>query len=159
MILSLRQRHRRIFTVLGVLLPLAFAAGIAARKQVPSQSSLPDQLSLSREKFTTTQWDRSDLFANALIHVRLLRERAGYGQLALRLSPSRDFVKPDLLVYWSASANRITETIPDNAVLLGVFNSNLPLPLPSDTTATSGVIMLYSLADHETIAVSKPITF
>jgi len=158
MTLPLRQRHRRMFAVLGVLLPLAFVAGIAAHKPVPAQGSLANQFFSSRETFTTTQWERGDLFTNAPIQVRLLRERAGHGQFALQLSSAHDFVKPDLLVYWSSGAGTIAETIPDNAVLLGVFNSNLPLPFPAETTATNGVLVLYSLADHETVALSKSIS-
>jgi hypothetical protein len=35
MIRPLRQRHRHIFMVLGFILPVAFAVGIAERKPAP----------------------------------------------------------------------------------------------------------------------------
>jgi hypothetical protein len=38
MIHPLRQRHRRAFAVLAVLIPLLFAWGIAARRGIPVMS-------------------------------------------------------------------------------------------------------------------------
>lgn len=41
MILPLRKRHWRMFAVLAILLPVLFAAGIAARKPLPPANVLP----------------------------------------------------------------------------------------------------------------------
>ena len=60
MTLPLRQRHRRVFAVLGVLLPVAFAIGIAARKPVTGVAALPGELAQTRSEFTTTVWERND---------------------------------------------------------------------------------------------------
>jgi len=46
--------------------------------------------------------------------------------------------------------------LPDNARLLGVFNSSVALSLPPDAGPGSGVLVLYGLADQEIVGVSKP---
>jgi len=55
MIRSLRQRHRRVVIALGAFLPIAFAVGIAARKSVPSMTSLPTELVGSPRTFAITE--------------------------------------------------------------------------------------------------------
>jgi len=45
--------------------------------------------------------------------------------------------------------------LPDNAWLLGGFNPSLPLALPKQTGTTSGMLVLYSLADQAIIDFSK----
>ena len=156
MIRPLRQRHRRMVIVLGVFLPIAFAVGIAARKPVPGMASLPKELAASPHKFAVTEWERANLFTKTPIQVRLLRESAGAGHFAVEFSAARDFVKPDLIVYWVAGSPNVTDTLPDNARLLGVFNSSVALSLPPDAGPDSGVLVLYSLADQEIVGVSKP---
>ena len=156
MIRPLRQRHRRMVIVLGVLLPVAFAVGIAARKPVPGMISLPKELVASPQQFPVTEWERADLFTRTPIQVRLLRETAGTGRFAVEFSAAKDFVKPDLIVYWIAGNPNIAETLPDNARLLGVFNSSVALSLPPEAALGSGVLVLYSLADQEIVEVSKP---
>ena len=156
MIRPLRQRHRRMVIVLGVFLPIAFLIGIAARKSVPGMTSLPQELVASPQKFAVTEWERADLFTKTPIQVRLLRESAGAGHFAVEFSAARDFVKPDLIVYWVAGSPNVTDTLPDNARLLGVFNSSVALSLPPDAGPDSGVLVLYSLADQEIVGVSKP---
>jgi len=141
---------------LGVLLPVAFAVGIVARKPVTGMTFLPKELVTSRQKFTATEWERADLFTKTPIQVRLLRESAGTGHFAVEFSAAKDFVKPDLIVYWVAGSPNLTDSLPDNARLLGAFNSSVALPLSSDAATGSGVLVLYSLADQEVVEVSKP---
>ena len=155
MIRPLRQRHRRMVIVLGVVLPIAFTVGIAARKPVPGMTSLPQELVASPQKFAVTEWERADLFTKTPIQVRLLRESAGAGRFAVELSAARDFVKPDLIVYWIADNPNIIDTLPDNARLLGAFNQYTPLPIAEQTGSTSGMLVLYSLADQEIVEISK----
>src|SRR5258706_12756990 len=100
MIRPLRQRHRRMVIALGILLPVAFAVGIAARKPVPGMDSLPNGLVAVTQAFTATEWERADLFVKLPIGVRLLRENPGTGRFAVTFTAAKDFVKPDLLVYW-----------------------------------------------------------
>jgi len=156
MIRPLRQRHRRMVIVLGVFLPVAFAVGIVARKPVPGMTSMPKELVASPQSFAVTEWERADLFTKTPIQVRLLRERAGAGHFAVEFSAPKDFVKPDLIVYWVAGSPSITDTLPANARLLGAFNSSLALSLSSDVASGTGVLILYSLANQEIVEVSKP---
>ena len=158
MIRPLRQWHRRMVIVLGIFLPVAFAVGIAARNPVRGMTSLPPEMVESSHKFTVTEWERADLFTKAPVQVGLLREAAGAGNFALRFSAARDFVKPDLIVYWVTGNPNSRDTLPDNARLLGAFNPATPLPLPEHVRFASGVLVLYSLADHEILETSKSLT-
>jgi len=54
--------------VTGVLLPLAFAVGIAARRPVPDVSVLPAALAPAPRNFSSLEWDRADLFPRLLGH-------------------------------------------------------------------------------------------
>ena len=155
MIRPLRQRHRHMIVGLGVFLPLAFAAGIVARKPVPGMTSLPKELAVSLREFAVTEWERADLFTKTPIQVRLLRERTGVGRFAVGFSAPKNFAKPDLIVYWVAGISNLTETVPDTARLLGAFHSSSPLPLPVEAVASSGMLVFYSLADHEILETSK----
>lgn len=158
MILQLRQRHRRVFAVIGVLLPVAFAVGLASRKPVPNVAALPAELAAGRSQFTATVWERDDLFAKVSIRVRLLRDTMGKGAVAVSLSAPRDFLKPDLIVYWVAGAPKTRDNLPDDARLLGSFSATA-LPLPADVARGDGSLILFSLADQEIVEMSKPLRF
>ena len=156
MIRPLRQRHRRMVIVLGVVLPIAFTVGIAARKPVPGMTSLPKELAASPQTLAVTEWERADIFTKMPIQVRLLRESAGAGHFAVEFSAAKDFVKPDLIVYWVTGNSNITHALPDNALLLGGFNPYTPLPLVEHIGPPSVRLVLYSLADQEIVEISKP---
>ena len=157
MILPLRQRHHRIFAVLGVLLPLAFGFGIAARRTVPHPATLPSELSSWTQNFTATEYERGDLFGKSPVRVRLWREQ-GTGRFAMGFSAAKDFLKPDLMAYWSAGHPTNSETLPPEARLLGAFVAG-PLVLPPEASGTDGYLILFSLADQEIVDVSKPTRF
>lgn len=156
MILPLRRRHRRMFAVIGILLPVAFIAGIAARKPIPT-STVPETISAQPEAFTKLVWDRSDLFPKTTVRAQLLRDEGNLNRLAVILAASREFAKPDVLVYWVPAETNVRDTIPDEAVLLGAFRPNQPLPLPSNDSKQPGLLILYSLADQEIVEVSKQV--
>lgn len=159
MIRPLRQRHRRMFTVLGILLPVLFAVGIASRNAAPSVDSLPAGLAAAPERFVDPLWERDDLFEQVPIQVRLARDATDAGNFGVQLVAKKDFLKPDLIVYWVTEPPASVETLPDEAVLLGQFDSSVALPLPADAAATGGVLVLHSLADNETVAVSQQLRF
>jgi len=155
MIRPLRQQHRRIVIALGLFLPLVFAAGIAARKPVPSAQELPAALRPAPQPLANRVWKLSGLFSNAPVKVHCLREKDST-RLAIRFFAPPGFLKPDLLVYWVAGNAPPAGTLPENAALLGEFDSPR-LPLPAAAAGGSGVLVLYSLADNEIMDVSKPI--
>lgn len=155
MIRPLRQRHRHMVIALGILLPVAFAVGIAARKPVPVVSELPAALTGAPQKFAAVVWERGDLFTKTPVHVRLLRGQGGVGRFGIGLSAAKDFVKPDLIVYWVAGNPVVTDGPPADAILLGTFGATLPLP--DESAKSSGSLILFSLADNEIVDVSKPV--
>lgn len=158
MIHSLRQRHLRMFAVLAVILPAAFAVGVAARKPIPKVESLPAALMPKTTAFPATIWSRNDLFAKTPVGTVLLREHANAGRYAIQLSAPVTFAKPDLLVYWSHNSSEPNSKLPDNAVLLGAFSGFAPLQLPNELSSTPATLILYSLADREVMDVSKPVS-
>jgi hypothetical protein len=158
MILSLRQRHRRTFAVIGVLLPLAFVAGIVARRTVPEISMLPPALSTtSAQTFTATGYERDDAFDNAPVKIRLWRDLST-GQFAVGFGAPKDFVKPDLIAYWITGQPTNRTELPTNAILLGSFVATT-LPLPAEAATAEGSLILFSLADQEIVDISKPLRF
>jgi hypothetical protein len=157
MILPLRRRHRRMFAVISVLLPVAFVAGVAARKPIPT-TTLQNSLPSAQPAFSINQWERDDLFTNTTVSVQLLRNASNTNRTAIQMSAPKDFVKADLLVYWLPTGSTLNDNLPDDAVLLGAFVSSQLLPVPPTLTAKPGSLVLYSLADHEITAVSKPVT-
>jgi len=152
---ALRQRHRRMVIALGILLPIAFALGIVGRKAVPSMDGLPANLAALPPKFATTEWERADLFVKSPIKVRLLREQGKSGRVAVGFSAPKEFVKPDLMVYWVHGDSHITGILPNEAQLLGTFDASSALALPADSATQNGMLVLYSLADTEVVEVSK----
>jgi len=156
MIRPLRQRHRRTFLALGIFLPVVFAVGIAARKPLPEIKSLPYEISPAIDSFASEVWSRPDLFPKSPVQVRLLRQRSGTGKFAVALSAAKDFVKPDLLVYWLDGNPNVTDALPDYAILLGKLYAP-ELPLPATTETKYGLLVLYSVADNAIVDVSKPI--
>lgn len=157
MIHPLRQRHRRVVIVLGIFLPIAFVAGVAARKPAPTVAELPAALTATSQQFEAIEWKRTDLFAKTPIEVYLLREQKSSGRFGIEFSAAKDFVEPDLIVYWVTGNPNMTDTLPDNAILLGSFSS-ATLPLPDELAKSNGEFVLFSLADNQIVDVSKPVS-
>ena len=152
MIRVLRRRHRAMVCALGVLLPAAFASGIAARRPVPVVASVSPELAVKASGFDRVVWTQADLWPDHGILTGLRRDARGSVAVELML---RDLVKPDVLVYWAAGKESAIEGLPGNAHLLGKLSKGVPLPLPADARGEAGRILLYSLADQEIVAASK----
>ena len=152
MIRPLRQRHRVMVCTLGVLLPVAFIGGIAARRPVAVSNSVPVELENEASDFGTVIWTKADLWPDQRIITSLRRNAAGIAAVELMF---RDLVKPDVLVYWAAGKETAVESLPDNARLLGALSNRVPLPIPADARGEAGRLVLYSLADHEVVATSR----
>lgn len=151
MIRPLRQRHRVIVCTLGVLLPVAFAAGLVARKPVPVAATVPLRLAGQENDFGRVVWTKADLWPDQRIITSLRRDTAGSVAVDLMF---RDIAKPDVLVYWAAGKESV-EGLPDNARLLGALSNRTPLPIPAAVRGEAGRFVLYSLADHEVVAASN----
>jgi len=152
MIRPLRRRHRLIVSVLGVVLPTAFAAGLAARKPVPVSTALPTAIAGRSVEFATVLWTKTALWPGHEISTRI--RRSALGSLALDLAVQQ-LPKADVLVYWVAGAETAGDGLPKNARLLGALAEHTLLPLPTGARGERGVLVLYSLADHEIVATSN----
>jgi len=154
MIRPLRRRHRLVVCTLGILLPVAFAVGIAARRPIPV-ASVPLELRGRVKDFALVVWAKADLWPGHGIITTLRRDDAG--SVAAELT-FRDLAKPDVLVYWAAGKESARESLPDNARLLGALATHVPLLLPAEAYDEPGHFVLYNLADHEIVARSNPFT-
>ncbi|MCI0352765.1 MAG: hypothetical protein L0Z53_25365 [Acidobacteriales bacterium] len=139
MIQPLRNYHRFIFEVLGLLLPLIFLAGLAVRpsgtKSV-SAASLPAGQKIAE---TAGGWK------NYSITTRLYAGSA----VLLQLQPASNLNEPDLLLYWSTEPAPPASDVLKNATLLGAFEGNRLYRLPPD--AKRGSLLLYSLAHQQLV--------
>jgi len=153
---SLRQRHRAMMYTLGIFLPIAFVVGITARQTVPVVGSVPSEFTGIGSSFNEQVWIKSDLWPNRQFITELRRDAAGSLAVAIL---HRDLTRPDVLVYWVGGKAAATQNLPGNAQLLGVLSNEAPLPLPHNLRGEIGQLVLYSLADHEVVAWSAPVTF
>jgi len=144
--------------VLGLLLPAAFGLGVAARKPVPMVVNWPAEFTKTARLHAKSDWEATDIFTNAPVSLRALRQSHLDGHRAIALSAGPGFMKPDLLVYWAPGKSEAADKLPANAILLGTFNSP-ELPLPDEAIKTGGTIVLYSLADSEVVAESRQVRF
>lgn len=156
MIRALRQRHRRAFAVLALVLPGLFVAAVAGRKPAPVTGALPPGIEAKAQSFSQLEWTRDDVFPKNRIRARLLRERPGSGSFAIQLAAPQDFSRPDVIVYWTETDTANTDELPAGATLLGALDS-VVLPLPKGEKEAAGQLILFSLADNEVIEVSQPI--
>ena len=136
----------------GVLLPAAFAAGLAARRPAPVAASVPPALGVNARSFGKVVWTKADLWPDQGIVTSLRRDAAGVVAVELAF---HDLAKPDVLVYWAPGKEAAIASLPDDARFLGALANRSPLPIPSDVLGETGRFVLYSLADHEIVAVSK----
>ena len=137
---------------LGVLLPVAFTVGLAARKVVPVSTTLLPGLAGGTNDLGGVVWTKLDLWAGLRITTRLHRDAAGSLTVEL-VAP--DIMKPDVLVYWAAGKETAIDGLPANARLLGALSNRTPLPVSAAARREAGRFVLYSLAEHEVVGVSK----
>jgi len=153
----LRQRHRAMIGALGALLPVAFIFGLAAPKPVPTMA-LPRLLPGETPRVDSVRWDRDDLWTQPALRTRLVTDQVDRRAIELRAKDA--VIRPDVLVYWIPGESKPDQELPPAAILLGAFNGHgtTPLRLPPQAAGQGGLLVLYSLAEQEIIAASKPFT-
>ena len=137
MIQPLRAHHRWTFEVLGVLLPVIFLAGLAARppatKELMASCHAPGQ----------QIWEDTHAWKNRAITTTLYSQGPA---VLVQLAPASELNESDLLLYWSP------ETAPPaniaTAKLLGTFDPNRHYQLPQ---GKHGSLLLYSAAHAQVI--------
>lgn len=156
MIRPLRNRHRRMMTLLAIVTPLIFALGILARKPlavtgqaavIESGKSLPNMII-----------NTSDLWPGTDIHTRIYGDNHPPSRFMLALHPQTYLQHPDILVYWHNRPPANTDALPEGAYLLGTlsgtheqtYNFSADIVSPN-----AGSVILYSLAHQSIVAVAE----
>ena len=145
---------------LTAFLPAAFVLGIASRRFVPLVPSLPSGLSAQAGQPSQSMWVRDDLWEKKPLRTRLLSDPVT-SNLALEVTATTSIVLPDILLYWAPGTSKLDDSLPSDAVLLGAWMQEPanPVAVPQLTKLDRGRLILYSLADHEIVNVSKPFAF
>ena len=150
MILPLRIRHRRVFTVLGVVLPVTFGLGIAARKPVPANERAAGGNFRPARPGSIRRYGRDAIFSR--MH-RLKCVCSGQRTLRHRLAPPP-------LISWGPTCWCIGAEAKFTAAICcrrmqscwALFSATA-LPLPADAAKRRACFVLFSLADQEVVAV------
>src|SRR3974390_175938 len=106
---------------LSIVVPVAFAAGIATRKTVPALAG-DASISSGGVRNYSEVWSRDDLWETKVIRTRLLSDTTGIGRLAVALTSEDRIVRPDVIVYWVPGGEKVEQSLPDNAFWLGSFD-------------------------------------
>lgn len=158
MIRPLRARHRRVVTVLAVLVPVVFVAGLLARQPVPAEDDLPRSVRpATPERWTAIEIDDvawGDLALRTIWLAGPEPVAEGPRQRGVKLRFLEDPRIPDLLVYWAPTAEGRALSL--EAHLLGAIGDRQERSwrLPPGA-AGGGVLVLYSLARQEVVGTAR----
>ncbi len=149
MIAPLRRRHRLWFPILAVVVPILYVLALAARPRPPI-AELPAALAGSVDGELVRETE--DLFGD---HPVTTRVRRGDGGWQVELEPAAVIVRPEVLVYWSASA--AGESLPAEAFLLGSLAGVRArvFDLPTAALGRDGWLVLYSLGHQEVVGAAE----
>ena len=102
-------------------------------------------------------WERDDLWEKHPLHTRLLNDPIT-SNLALEVTANTTLVLPDVLLYWAPGTSKLDDSLPSDAVLFGAWMQEPanPVAVPQSAKFGQGRLILYSLADHEIVNVTKP---
>jgi len=145
----LRDGHRRVLTLLALLVPAGYLAILAHRPPpgVDAATILPDL------EGRTAVGGGFTLLAAPGIEARLLAAPGAAEPDAILVIPAGDPAIPDLLAYWSPTAGDGRDLPPD-AMLIGALRGarQQVLPLPDPGMMQGGYLILYSLVRGEILA-------
>jgi hypothetical protein len=143
-IAPLRARHRAMFAVLAIALPVSFVLALRARDDESNVATLPEALQSVGERgntYVTLQNDEEFRFAFGSTP-RVVAVEHVSGERA-----------PDLLVYWTPSAPQMHE-LPSGSVLLGALGEReRRFVLPDAVNEHAGAFVVFALAHGAVIAV------
>ena len=143
-----------VVLALSVVVPVAFVLGITSRRVVPLVASMPSGFGIQSAP-SLARWARDELWEKEQLRTQLLENSTG-SNLSLEVTAPEPIVRPDVLLYWSPGNLEIGESVPNNAILLGAWiqEPQRAIQLPQAVKG-EGRLILYSLADHEMLNVSK----
>lgn len=150
MIRPLRVRHRWMTGILFLAVPAVLLLALRGRAGVPVYSSLPSQLSADQPPLALEGSGLETVLELEELGVTV-RATVSMGTPVLEVSTTRPLAAPDVLIYWSATA--ATDSLPENAVLLGAYSDRPRLYAVSERAATRpGFLVFYSLGHQKVVA-------
>jgi hypothetical protein len=154
-IAPLRRRHRRLFAVLALALPIGYVGALLSRPQMPRdalrETDLPD----------VVLWSDADALRPLEVTVSMRRPPTppdgSQPEPVVALEPRTAPLVPDLLLYWTAAPASIGAALPDGAFLLGAFGGDRGVAFRpcAAQSSTAGRAVLYSLAHQRVTAVAE----
>ena len=151
MIRELRVRHRRVFRVLVLVLPVLYVAALIVRPRSFLEGELPADAGPGPDTAETSERTRP------VETVEMQRVVSGDRTFVDVVLPD-DLRKPDLLVYWSAAESDPSDPergtdgdeLPEDALFLGALGGLRSARLPLADVPRGGSFLLYSLG-HQTL--------
>lgn len=155
MIRPLRRRHRVTVSVLAVVLPVLFVAGLLTRRPPAVMETLPGALRPDSGTSSILLAEEPGLWGDAAITTRLYADGTPAARLAVALRPDAYLKAPDILVYWHPT-RPTDDAVPDGAYLLGTLAGTHAqrFILPDTALRADGHLMLYSLGHRQVIATA-----
>ena len=148
MIRPLRSRHRILTTIMLVVSAGGLGVGLAARRPMPTMTTLPAALSPEAAPITTPlplSWTGEGAPVAAL---------DARGRLSLTLGePLR---RPDPLLYWAPAAGmgQPGEGLPDGAIFLGAVTGDPAQRLALPDAVGPGRLLIFSLGHAQVVAAA-----
>lgn len=140
---QLRQRHRRMTTLLAVVAPAVFIAALVARPPEPVEARLPG---IDPSPELALVGERNARIGELDIRIRRYRTNGAPQRALIEIDPVNAPRDADVLVYWHGAAEPVT-TLPAGARLLGSLAGDAPrrLMLPAGAER-GGALLFYALA-------------
>ncbi len=157
MIRSLRNRHRRFFIFLAVVLPLLFLAALLSRKDPPRMSDLHSLFPSNNLETGPLLMENETLLEDMGIRFQLFEARDDHPRRILKIHMDRSLSIPDPLLYWYAGNGDGGDQPPDTAFFLGVLDNRKTQAFlaPERSPSLDDWVMLYSLGHQKKIAAVR----
>ena len=161
MIGARRRSHAIAFSVLAILLPLCFVAGLWGRPVYPPLSSSASELLAQAgfsigERSAEDRWESTERVDVGDYQFELAKRVTGAGAVQVAIAPLEVILQPDVLVYWDKSGTS-PEDVGDRTVLLGALSGTarkqFTLPLGEQPP---GFLTIYSRG-QSTVLASIPV--
>lgn len=157
----LRTRHRSIMTVLAIVLPVVFVAGLVMRPPIQRMDSLPVVEAESLDFPVLVANGNGVSIDGAILDLGLYRASNDAGRYAVEVDPQAgQAVKAaDVLVYWSKSTDTSASIPPRDAYLLGTLAGPQTrlFALPPAAKPGTGRLVFYSLAQKRLFSDDWPL--
>lgn len=144
MIQPLRTAHRRIFTVLAVLLPSIIVVGLSERHALVRAKESSISQRATRLSAASAFWEKNTL------STEFSSDPSNLDIVQLFLKPVQELRDPDLLLYWTAEARAQDLS---HARLLGALVGDRAYSLTR--AEHRGYLLLYSLGHDAIVDTAK----